>query len=83
MAAGAVERFGADAAVAVTGIAGPGGGTVEKPVGYVCFAARLADGRELARDLVIPGERADVRDRSTTLGMHLLRQLLLGATAPP
>ncbi len=83
MAAGTVERFGADAAVAVTGIAGPGGGTVEKPVGYVCFAARLADGRELARDLVIPGERADVRDRSTTLGMHLLRQLLLGATAPP
>jgi nicotinamide-nucleotide amidase len=83
MAAGAVGRFGADAAVAVTGIAGPGGGTVEKPVGYVCFAARLTDGRELARDLVIPGERADVRDRSTTLGMHILRRLLLGETAPP
>lgn len=82
MAAGAAGRFGADAAVAVTGIAGPGGGTVEKPVGYVCFAATLADGRELSRDLVIPGERADVRDRSTTLGMHLLRRLLLGEPAP-
>jgi len=82
MAAGAVGRFGADAAVAVTGIAGPGGGTEEKPVGYVCFAARLADGRELARDLVIAGERAEVRDRSTTLGMHILRRLLLGEPAP-
>ncbi|MBA3420470.1 MAG: competence/damage-inducible protein A [Thermoleophilaceae bacterium] len=82
MAAGAVRRFGASAAVAVTGVAGPGGGTEEKPVGYVCFAARLADERELARDLVIPGERAEVRDRSTTLGMHVLRRLLLGAPAP-
>ncbi len=82
MAAGAVGRLGADAAVAVTGIAGPGGGTEEKPVGYVCFAARLADGREVARDLVIPGERAEVRDRSTTLAMHVLRALLLGEPAP-
>lgn len=78
MARGALERFGANVAVAITGIAGPGGGSAEKPVGYVCFHARLADGRSLARDPVIPGNRADVRERSALVGMHLLRRLLRG-----
>src|SRR5262249_41519475 len=59
MSRGALERFGADVAVAVTGIAGPDGGSEEKPVGYVCFDARLADGNSIARDPVIPGGRAD------------------------
>ena len=81
MSAGALERFGADAALAITGVAGPAGGTEQKPVGYVCFSARLADGPELARDVHLPGERANVRDRSTTVGMHLLRRLLLGEDA--
>ena len=81
MAAGALARFEAGAAVAVTGIAGPGGGTEEKPVGYVCFAAMLSDGSELTRDLVLPGERPDVRDRSTTVALHVLRRLLRGETA--
>jgi nicotinamide-nucleotide amidase len=76
MAIGALERFGADVAVSITGIAGPGGGSEEKPVGYVCFNARLADGTAIARDPVIPGGRADVRERSALVGMHLLRQLL-------
>jgi nicotinamide-nucleotide amidase len=76
MAIGAVERFGADVAVSVTGIAGPGGGSEEKPVGYVCFNARLADGTGIARDPVIPGGRPDIRERSALVGMHLLRQLL-------
>jgi nicotinamide-nucleotide amidase len=76
MAIGVIERFDADVAVSITGIAGPGGGSEEKPVGYVCFNARLADGTEIARDPVIPGGRPDIRERSALVGMHLLRQLL-------
>jgi nicotinamide-nucleotide amidase len=76
MAIGALERFDADVAVSITGIAGPGGGSEDKPVGYVCFNARLADGTAIARDPVIPGGRLDIRERSALVGMHLLRQLL-------
>jgi nicotinamide-nucleotide amidase len=82
MAVGALERFGADVAVSITGIAGPDGGTEEKPVGYVCFNARLADGTAIARDPVIPGGRADIRERSALVGLHLLR-MLLGGGEPP
>lgn len=82
MAVGALERFGADVAVSITGIAGPGGGTEEKPVGYVCFNARLADGTALSREPVIPGDRADIRERSALVGMHLLRVLLGGGEQP-
>jgi nicotinamide-nucleotide amidase len=78
MAQGAIERFDADVAVSITGIAGPDGGTKEKPVGYVCFNARLADGTAIARDPVIPGGREDIRERSALVGMHLLRMLLGG-----
>jgi nicotinamide-nucleotide amidase len=76
MAIGALERFGADVAVSVTGIAGPDGGTKEKPVGYVCFNARIRDGRALARDPVIPGGREDIRERAALVGLHMLRMLL-------
>ena len=76
MAAGALARFGADTAVAITGIAGPGGGSVEKPVGTVCFCVRLAEGPTLTRTLLLPGDRSDVRERSTTVAMHLLRRIL-------
>jgi len=82
MALGALERFEADVAVAITGIAGPDGGSDDKPVGYVCFNARLADGTSIARDPVIPGDREDVRERSGLVGMHLLRILLSGGEAP-
>jgi nicotinamide-nucleotide amidase len=82
MAIGALERFEADVAVSITGIAGPTGGTDEKPVGYVCFNARLADGTGIARDPVIPGGREDIRERSALVGMHLLRILLSGAEPP-
>ena len=76
MASGALKRFDADTAVATTGIAGPGSGTAEKPVGTVCFSVMLADGRTLTRTLRLPGGRSDVRERSTTVAMHLLRRAL-------
>jgi nicotinamide-nucleotide amidase len=76
MAAGALRRFGADTAVAITGIAGPGGGTPEKPVGTVCFTLSLSDGPTTTRTLRLPGNRSDVRERSTTVAMHLLLRAL-------
>ena len=82
MAEGALRRFGADTAVATTGIAGPGGGTEDKPVGTVCFSVMLADGPALTRTLRLPGNRSDIRERSTTVAMHLLRRALLGAKDP-
>ena len=82
MVDGALDRFRADAAVSITGIAGPEGGTKSKPVGYVCFCAKLADGRSLARDPVIPGGRQDIRERSALVGLHMLRILLGGGEAP-
>ena len=76
MAVGALSTFGADVALAITGIAGPGGGSEEKPVGTVCWCAKRAGGETLARETCLPGDRHEVRDRSTTVGMHLLRRLL-------
>ncbi|MGH2993650.1 MAG: competence/damage-inducible protein A [Solirubrobacterales bacterium] len=82
MADGALRRFDADVACAITGIAGPDGGTEAKPVGYVCFCAKRAGGAQLARDPVLPGGRADVRDRSVAVAMHLLRHLLRDEEPP-
>jgi nicotinamide-nucleotide amidase len=76
MAEGALRRFEADTAVAITGIAGPGGGTEEKPVGTVCWSVRTTDGRAVTTTVRLPGDRADIRDRSTTVAMHLLRRVL-------
>jgi nicotinamide-nucleotide amidase len=78
MADGALARFEADTAVAITGVAGPGGGTEAKPVGYVCWSVKTSDGRVAALDRRLPGDRAEVRDRSTTVAMHLIRRLLRG-----
>lgn len=76
MAAGALDRFGADVGCGITGVAGPGGGTEAKPVGYVCICVLTVEGAELARDPVLPGRRTDIRERSVAVAMHLLRQLL-------
>jgi nicotinamide-nucleotide amidase len=76
MAEGALRRFDADTAVAITGIAGPDGGTEDKPVGTVCWSVKLPDGRGITRTIHLPGDRADIRDRSTTVAMHLLRRVL-------
>jgi nicotinamide-nucleotide amidase len=72
LADGAREKFGASIGIGITGVAGPGGGTEAKPVGYVCFCVTTADGQVLARDPVLPGARGDIRERSTDLAMHLL-----------
>jgi nicotinamide-nucleotide amidase len=76
MADGALRRFGADTAIAITGIAGPGGGTKDKPVGTVCFSVMLTDGETLTRTTRLPGNRSDIRERSTTIAMHLLRRAI-------
>jgi nicotinamide-nucleotide amidase len=75
MAAGARERLGADVAVAVTGIAGPGGGSDEKPVGLVFVHAAGPDG-ERSADFVFPGDRDSIRRRATVTALHLVRRLL-------
>lgn len=76
MAIGALERFDADVAVSITGIAGPGGGSEEKPVGLVHFNVRTAEGGVRAAAPIIPGGRRDVRERSALVAMHLLREML-------
>jgi nicotinamide-nucleotide amidase len=82
MADGALGRFDADVACSTTGIAGPDGGTEEKPVGYVCFCAKTRTGEVLARDPVLPGSRNDVRERSVVVALHLVRYLLEGREPP-
>jgi nicotinamide-nucleotide amidase len=80
LAEGARARFGADVGIGVTGIAGPGGGTADKPVGTVHLAAVGPDG-DATRSLVLSGTREAVRERTTTVALQLLRRLLLGG--PP
>jgi nicotinamide-nucleotide amidase len=77
LADGARASLKASVGVGVTGVAGPGGGTPQKPVGLVWLAASTADGRSLTRRLNLGGGRAAIRDRATTHALHLLRRALL------
>ena len=87
LAEGARERFGASVGIGITGVAGPDGGTEAKPVGFVCFSVAFGSGAEAERSLTrsprLPGGRADVRERSTTVAMHLLARVLHGEGEPP
>jgi nicotinamide-nucleotide amidase len=75
MAAGARRQLGADVAVSVTGVAGPGGGTPDKPVGLVYLHAAGPDG-ERAADFNLRGDREAIRRRATVSALHLVRRLL-------
>jgi len=82
LADGARQRLGADVGVGITGVAGPGGGTEEKPVGLVWLSVTLAGADrseigQLTRSVNLPGGRADVRDRATTIALHLVRRALI------
>jgi nicotinamide-nucleotide amidase len=76
MTDGARRRFNADAALAVTGIAGPDGGTTDKPVGTVWVAARVGDQARAVRR-VLPGDRREIRERAAQAALDLLRRLML------
>ena len=67
----------------ITGIAGPGGATEDKPVGLVWLSVGHRDGRRLTRSVTLPGSRADIRDRSTTVALHLVRRLLRSSEQSP
>jgi nicotinamide-nucleotide amidase len=77
LADGARSRLQADVGVGVTGVAGPGGGSEEKPVGLVWLSVATGGAEHLTRSVHLPGGRADVRDRATTVAMHLIRRALL------
>ena len=79
LADGARAALDADIGVGITGVAGPGGGTPEKPVGLVWFSVAGREGARLTRSVNLPGDRGDIRDRSTTVAMHLVRRLLVDA----
>jgi nicotinamide-nucleotide amidase len=76
MAEGARVRIGVDLAVSLTGVAGPGGGTAEKPVGTVWFAVASAAGTESKR-VVFLGSRGEIRERASQTGLFLLYRRLL------
>lgn len=77
MAQGALARSAAGLAVAVTGIAGPGGGSAEKPVGLVFFCAASRRGRRLERRDIFPNDgRAAIREAATVTALKLLAELL-------
>jgi nicotinamide-nucleotide amidase len=75
MAQGVRESLGADVGISTTGVAGPGGGTPEKPVGLVHLCV-VGPAGMLERRVRLPGARADVRERTVSIAMHMLRELL-------
>jgi nicotinamide-nucleotide amidase len=79
LADGARSRLGADVGVGVTGVAGPGGASTEKPVGLVWLSVAATHDSHLTRSVNLPGGRSDVRDRATTVAMHLIRRVLLSS----
>jgi len=75
MATGVCARFGADVGIAITGIAGPGGGTPEKPVGLVWIAVAAPEAR--ARRFQMIGDRAEIRERAAQAALEMVRRTFL------
>lgn len=80
LAQGVRSALKAEVGVGVTGIAGPGGGTPDKPVGLVWFSVAGPGDRLLTRSVRLPGDRAEVRERAVTVAMHLIRRALLSGS---
>lgn len=76
MATGACRVCNSDIAVATSGIAGPGGGSVQKPVGTVCIAAASASGAIISNTFHFSGGRADIIDAATATALHLTSELI-------
>jgi nicotinamide-nucleotide amidase len=64
--------------VGLTGIAGPDGGSEQKPVGLVWLSVAGPDDASITRSVTLPGRRADIRERAALVAMHLIRRLLTG-----
>lgn len=76
MAAGALAHSHAQAALAISGIAGPSGGTPKKPVGLVCYGWALADGTLLSSTCRLDGDREEIRSRAVAAAMRGLIDLI-------
>jgi len=76
MAAGALKRSHAQATLAISGIAGPGGGTPQKPVGLVCYGWALSDGTLLSSTCRLDGDREEIRSRAVAAALRGLIDLL-------
>ena len=81
MARGARARTGAEIGIGITGVAGPGGGTTEKPVGLVCITTDV-NGRVESRAGRFIGDRAEIRFRATQAALDMVRRALEPETAP-
>jgi nicotinamide-nucleotide amidase len=76
MAAGALKHSHAQAALAISGIAGPGGGTPQKPVGLVCYGWALSDGTRMSSTCRLDGDREEIRSRAVAAALRGLIELL-------
>jgi nicotinamide-nucleotide amidase len=76
MAAGALAHSHAQAALAISGIAGPGGGTPQKPVGLVCYGWALADGTLMSSTCRLDGDRDEIRSRAVAAALRGLIDLI-------
>jgi nicotinamide-nucleotide amidase len=76
MAAGALKHSHAQAALAISGIAGPGGGTPQKPVGLVCYGWALADGTRMSSTCRLDGDREEIRSRAVAAALRGLIELV-------